>query len=199
MPTTTNTQQHEGISYPVYPTQDVQWHTWSIESAARTSEAITMIRVVRIAPDAPFDSLYKLTRTARREFTQIAEKTGALVVPYSLGFSSIPFGELSFQENEVTQHTLLPDGMALVAQVAVVQHTHPIHERPELAEHIIQGVRSYERQAAGHPHWVDLHTMDADPEAELLKQFTFGRTHPEGDSAVEPTLFFTDIDHYIAK
>lgn len=199
MPTTTNTQQHEGISYPVYPMQDVQWHTWSIESAARASGATTMIRVVRIAPDTPFDSLYRLTRTARKEFTQIAEETGALVVPYILGLSSIPFGELSFQENEVTRHSLLPEGMALVAQVAVVQQTYPIHERPELAKHIIQGVQRYERQAAGYPRWVDLRTMDADPEAELLKQFTLGRTYPEDDSTAEPTLFFTDIDHYIAK
>ena len=125
------TLPHEGIAYPVFDSEKVAWHTWSIKEAAKT-DSDSFLRVVRIAPNTPFDSLYALTRAARTEFRRVANYIGATVIPYKLGFASIPPAELSALERRVVTHEILPSEMALVADVTLVADAK--HRLPESLE-----------------------------------------------------------------
>lgn len=188
---------HEGSEFPVYSSEQVNWHTWSIEQAASGSDA-ELLRIIRMTPDVPFDELRQLIRAARISFSRVAEATSTIVVPYTLGFARIPPEELSEREKAVATAHLLPVGMALVARTAIVHNAEPIQLSSAEGQRIAQGVRRYKadmRHQQDPWGWVDDRLEELDPAVDSLGQFVIGST----EAAQTRQAYLVDIDHYIAK
>lgn len=192
-PTTLPQFTHEGIQYPEYPSDRVQWHSWSIADAAKqVGTDDSMVRILRIAPDAE-GPLRRYTSVVKGVLRAVAEHTGAAVVPYTLGLASIPHGELSPPELRVAQHTMLPKGYALVGRVTLVQGASPIQHGSAAGQQIITGIQRYRRELDPRQlRWLDLRNEAEDPETALLSQFVEGRVR---DIVGQ---FLVDIDHYVA-